>query len=279
VVLPRSLLEGGDGQALRWVMLHEGAHLARHDQRLMAALQIACILAWPIVPLWIAAARIRGLIELAADERALAGARVDERRRYGEVLLTLAEQEEPPSLALVPSFGGGLRGRLTALAFLRRWPLGLQLALVGAAAAAVLACSGQPTAPGADKGSDSAPAHPAAGQSIKPRPADTIPGRAIVEGNLDQDIVRRVVRRHINEVKFCYDKQLQGNPTLGGRWVVGFTIDATGTVKDSKIVSSTVSNPEIDRCLSIAVRRWQFPRPEGGEVTVSYPFVLTPDGR
>jgi TonB family protein len=270
VVLPASVLAAGDSEALHCVMRHEGAHLARRDQVLSAILQIACIVAWPVLPLWIAAARIRALIELAADERALAGAAVAERRRYGEVLLTFADAEASPQLTFVPSFGAGVRGRVTALAFSRRWPLAAQLGLVAGIGLVVLACAEEPPAP-SEKQESSAVATVPGG-----RP-DSIPGQALVRGSLDKDIIRRIIRHHINEVKFCYERQLAQQPWLAGRVMVQFQIGPTGQVVSSVLQSTTMNNPAVESCVVLAVRRWEFPRPMGGDlVTVSYPFVMTP---
>src|SRR5690606_7250695 len=44
--------------------------------------------------------------------------------------------------------------------------------------------------------------------------------KAEVKGNLDQDIVRRVVRAHINEVRSCYSRGLARDPALAGRVVI-----------------------------------------------------------
>jgi len=67
--------------------------------------------------------------------------------------------------------------------------------------------------------------------------------RAEVRGSLDKEIIRRIIRRHINEVKYCYQVELQANPNLYGRVVVQFTIAATGQVVVSQVQSSTLSNP------------------------------------
>jgi hypothetical protein len=45
---------------------------------------------------------------------------------------------------------------------------------------------------------------------------------------------------------------------------------------DAKLGDSTLGAPPIESCLVAAVRRWTFPRPEGGIVIVAYPFELTP---
>jgi len=113
----------------------------------------------------------------------------------------------------------------------------------------------------------------------KPTGPSFIPGVSTVRGSLDKEIIRRIVRRHINEVRFCYDQALVTHPSLGGRLVVQFTIAPTGRVLASLLQSSTVGSPAVDGCVVQAVKRWEFPQPEGGGlVMVSYPFQLTPGG-
>jgi TonB family protein len=103
---------------------------------------------------------------------------------------------------------------------------------------------------------------------------DVVPGTAEVKGSLDKELIRRIIRRHINEVKFCYEKELTRNTELQGRVMVQFTISATGAVASSVVQSSTMGNPIVEQCIAGAVRRWEFPKPQGGIVLVSYPFVL-----
>jgi TonB family protein len=108
---------------------------------------------------------------------------------------------------------------------------------------------------------------------------DVIPGQANVRGSLDKEIIRRIIRRHINEVKYCYEQELTKKPTLGGRIMVQFTIAASGQVIASVLQNSTMGNARVENCTVQAVRRWEFPKPLGGGIViVSYPFVLTPAG-
>ncbi len=106
------------------------------------------------------------------------------------------------------------------------------------------------------------------------------PGTPLVRGHLDKEIVRRVIRHHLNEVKYCYERELLHKPTLAGRLLVKFVIGATGQVASSVVESSTTAHPPVDACVAEAVRRWTFPsvNSQGGLVIVSYPFVLAPAG-
>lgn len=101
--------------------------------------------------------------------------------------------------------------------------------------------------------------------------------KSTVVGPLDKDIIRRVVRAHINEIRRCYNQGLALEPTLAGRVVVEFTVRGDGSVRDSAVTSSTINDADVDACLAAAPRRWRFPRPERDEpVTVAYPFVFEP---
>lgn len=85
-----------------------------------------------------------------------------------------------------------------------------------------------------------------------------------IRGALDKEIVRRVVRRHLNEVKFCYERALARFPSLAGRVVIQFAIDPAGRVASAAVASTTLGSREVEGCVTQAVRRWEFPKPMGG---------------
>jgi TonB family protein len=86
-----------------------------------------------------------------------------------------------------------------------------------------------------------------------------------------------VIRQHLNEVRFCYEQGLSGQPDLSGRVTVAFLISPSGAVQSASVPSSTLGAPTVDACIAKAVRRWTFPSPEdGGVVFVKYPFMLKP---
>ena len=100
--------------------------------------------------------------------------------------------------------------------------------------------------------------------------------KATVKGSLDKEIIRRIVRAHINEVRYCYNKALSKDPALEGRVKVKFTIAATGAVTAAEVADSTVGDESVGTCIAKAAKRWKFPKPIGGGiVVVTYPFVLS----
>lgn len=105
-------------------------------------------------------------------------------------------------------------------------------------------------------------------------------GNADVKGSLSAEVIRRVVRRHMNEVRFCYEQELNQRPDLEGRVAVAFIISPTGSVQSASVAESTLGNDRVEGCIATAVRRWGFPAPDGGGiVVVTYPFMLSPAGQ
>ena len=100
--------------------------------------------------------------------------------------------------------------------------------------------------------------------------------KAEVSGALDKDIIRRIVRAHINEIRHCYNQGLAKDPNLKGRATIEFTIDANGKVQSALVKETSLPDATVPACITGAVLRWTFPRPTAGTVTVAYPFVLEP---
>ncbi|MCY1055926.1 AgmX/PglI C-terminal domain-containing protein [Nannocystis sp. SCPEA4] len=103
--------------------------------------------------------------------------------------------------------------------------------------------------------------------------------KAEVQGALDKDIIRRIVRAHINEIRYCYNQALARDPNAKGRVAIQFVIGGTGKVPSAVVSESTMRDARAGTCMAQAVRRWTFPKPQGGgSVTVTYPFILESGG-
>lgn len=99
---------------------------------------------------------------------------------------------------------------------------------------------------------------------------------ATVNGALSRETIRRVIRRHHNEVKFCYERALQSNPGLEGRVTTRFMISPAGSVVGSSIVGTTLNHAETESCVRNVLTRFTFPSPDnGGMVSVTYPFIFS----
>lgn len=102
---------------------------------------------------------------------------------------------------------------------------------------------------------------------------------AVVLGSIDRSYIDQVVKRHLNQIRYCYEKELQKDPTLAGKVVIKFVIAADGTVAAASVKESTLGNEVVEQCVAGRFLRMQFPVPAGGSstVVVSYPFQFAPD--
>jgi TonB family protein len=99
---------------------------------------------------------------------------------------------------------------------------------------------------------------------------------AIGAGVLDPSKIRKVVSRRISQIRGCYEKCLKNNPKLRGVVKVEFTILQSGRVGKVRILRNTTGYKPLEKCISSKVKRFRFSKPDGGSLTVAFPFVFSP---
>lgn len=110
-----------------------------------------------------------------------------------------------------------------------------------------------------------------------PPPAQTVKlGTISVSGGkLEPEIVKRVVRQWLPQLRYCYDVRRNQNPMLQGKVVLQWVINAEGNVEKAAVSTSSHADATLDACLVSRVKAMQFPKPEGA-VTVMLPLELSP---
>ncbi|RMG10349.1 MAG: hypothetical protein D6729_19630 [Deltaproteobacteria bacterium] len=104
-------------------------------------------------------------------------------------------------------------------------------------------------------------------------------GTPVVMGSLDKELIRRVIRSHHAQIRYCYERELQRKPGLYGKITAKFVIAATGKVTTAKVQATTMNNRAVESCLISRIKTWQFPKPKGGGIViVTYPFVFKQAG-
>jgi beta-lactamase regulating signal transducer with metallopeptidase domain/uncharacterized GH25 family protein len=155
LLLPRGFGGQFSGRELRYIFLHELAHVKRGDLWLSWLVTALQILHWFNPLLWLGFARLRADRELACDELALLRAGDDAGTAYGETVVKLLEQlsgsTAVPGLVGILEDKKQMRRRISMIARFRkpsRWSV-LAAILVAAMAAAALtdAQTGQPNGP------------------------------------------------------------------------------------------------------------------------------------
>jgi hypothetical protein len=125
---------------------------------------------------------------------------------------------------------------------------------------------------------------------------------AMAPRRLTEKAVGRVVKRHIRELTYCYEREQPKHPGLSGRIGIQYTISSEGDVVATLLLRSTMteeggvpycvgliktfaSPPEggrVANCVAAMMRGWSFPPPNGGAivaVTQSFDFAPRPPPR
>lgn len=106
-----------------------------------------------------------------------------------------------------------------------------------------------------------------------------IPSETVVLGSMDPDVIRRILREHIPQFRYCYQKELDrgGQNALSGTIGLQFTIGASGHVSRAGVSNRTNLPAGVKGCVVRVLRGIQFPSPlGGGTVEVKQPFNFYP---
>lgn len=95
-----------------------------------------------------------------------------------------------------------------------------------------------------------------------------------VDGDaLPPEVIKRVMQRHLPQIRYCYEREIDDDEELSGKISIAFSIDGDGSVSEARVSSSTMDNEAVQSCLVGRVLHMTFPAPRGGEtVRVVYPF-------
>ena len=100
-------------------------------------------------------------------------------------------------------------------------------------------------------------------------------GATQVSGRLPPETIQRIIRQNMGKFRACYMNGLARNAALAGRVALRFVIDRTGSVIDAAMDSSSLVDAQANACLVREIRTLQFPAPDSGTVTITYPLVFT----
>ncbi len=109
LLLPEGMVDRFTPEELRFVFLHELAHLKRRDIAVNWLMTILQILHWFNPLVWFAFSRMRADRELACDELALSFAQANENKSYGQAIIKLLEDFTRP--AVLPGLVGILEDK------------------------------------------------------------------------------------------------------------------------------------------------------------------------
>jgi len=106
-----------------------------------------------------------------------------------------------------------------------------------------------------------------------------IPSETVVLGSMDPDVIRRILREHIPQFRYCYQKELDRRAGRDVSGTIGliFTIGASGSVSKAGVDQTSGLPGTVKKCVVRVLKGIRFPRPlGGGKVDVKQPFNFMP---
>lgn len=107
-----------------------------------------------------------------------------------------------------------------------------------------------------------------------------VPVEKIAVSTIDPDAIRRLLREHIPQFRYCYQKELDVSEKPDGfQGVMNFRffIGSEGRVQRSAITSDEITSDKVRDCMKNVLHGIQFPAPHGGRtVEVNQPMNLYP---
>lgn len=97
---------------------------------------------------------------------------------------------------------------------------------------------------------------------------------ARVSGSLSRGEVLKVIGKHMGRIRRCYERQLMANPRLAGKLTAQWSVTASGRVSGARQRTSTLGNGKVSSCVLKVIRGMKFPKPKGGAVKITYPFIF-----
>ncbi len=107
-----------------------------------------------------------------------------------------------------------------------------------------------------------------------------VPVEKIAVSTIDPDAIRRLLREHIPQFRYCYQKELDVNKNpegFSGVMNFRFFIASGGTVNRSEITSEEITSDKVRECMKNVLHGIRFPAPRGDRtVEVNQPMNLYP---
>jgi outer membrane biosynthesis protein TonB len=104
--------------------------------------------------------------------------------------------------------------------------------------------------------------------------AGPVPAAEPAMPRLAHEAIAKTVNARFGEIRACAEPAMAENARGVGKIVIEWSIELDGSVKKLRVKSAATKDQAVASCYSKAIRSWRFPKPTGGPVTVTYPFII-----
>ena len=106
----------------------------------------------------------------------------------------------------------------------------------------------------------------------------SIPAETVVVGLMDPDIILKILREHIPQFRYCYQREIEARrENIQGMVKLSFSIGASGNVTKAGVIEDSTLPVEVKKCVVNVLYGIQFPKLAAeGVVEVVQPFNFYP---
>lgn len=97
-------------------------------------------------------------------------------------------------------------------------------------------------------------------------------GKSDRTGTIDAGEVNGFINARFAQVKACYERRLKHDPMLEGKLDLNIAISVHGEVKSVGVNRDTLRDSQMLECVVQTIKKWSFPKPVGGGVTIGKTF-------
>ncbi len=101
--------------------------------------------------------------------------------------------------------------------------------------------------------------------------------REPLAGHIDPKDVEKIISAGRYQLRLCYEIALRRNQAAKGSMEWLMRIDSRGIVSNIDLITNSLNDEELVRCIRDRIAAWKFPKPRGGSVEVRYPFEFSRD--
>ncbi|MBN1894365.1 TonB family protein, partial [bacterium] len=101
-------------------------------------------------------------------------------------------------------------------------------------------------------------------------------GRGSKATNRSPEAIQEVLLGHVPAIRYCYERELKRDPGLKGKVIVRIAVSPEGAVVNAEILSSTLANERVERCMLSRIRLWKDFKPiDRAEGDVTFRQIYT----
>ena len=93
-------------------------------------------------------------------------------------------------------------------------------------------------------------------------------------GEITPALIEKVVEKNRFQIRLCYELALRRDQLVSGKMEWQWRLDSRGKISDVQLLSSTIKDRRMTRCIRRKISGWSFPRPRKGSVEIRYPFTF-----